>query len=339
MPTLDRRFLPGSATAAPRPRGFTLVELLVVIAIIAVLIGLLVPAVQKVREAAARVRCANNLAQLGKAAHNYQSANNILPPGYLGPVPNLTAIQGVYNNQNYGYQGQYVGALAFLLPFVEHDNAYRVMTSGVPNDYLSPTALYNPWWTYSSAAQACVTNVRTFLCPADDPAATRAVVGSLATFPVPGGFDVNIGYFLDVPVGRSNYVGVAGYGGQAIGTYQGVFTNRSPVSLVQITGADGASNTLLFGECASALDPSGLTVAHSWMGSGALPTAWGTVDQRGGAWYAFTSKHAGVVQFCFADGSVHGIHKGLTTGAGYTQYVYAGGWNDGQIVEFSTISN
>src|SRR5438046_10755611 len=93
-----------------RRRGFTLIELLVVVAIIAVLIGLLLPAVQKVREAAARIKCANNLKQLGLAAQSYHDANEHLPPG-VGYYP--TAADGAFGTYFF-----------HLLPHVEQDNLY-----------------------------------------------------------------------------------------------------------------------------------------------------------------------------------------------------------------------
>src|SRR5215467_5807022 len=89
-----------------RIMGFTLIELLVVIAIIAVLIGLLLPAVQKVREAAARASCQNNLKQIALAAHSYDASNEFLP----------------------GIDTQAVGPLVRLMPYIELDNQYRLFS-------------------------------------------------------------------------------------------------------------------------------------------------------------------------------------------------------------------
>src|SRR5262249_46633405 len=128
-----------------RRRGFTLIELLVVIAIIAVLIGLLLPAVQKVREAANRMSCSNNLKQLGLAVHNYQSTFNKLPPGYLRPIPNEGSSGGNANVQ-------WIGLIAFLLPYIEQDNVYKqIQTNWDVTRYGDNTATppTGNWWSNS----------------------------------------------------------------------------------------------------------------------------------------------------------------------------------------------
>src|SRR4030088_3614646 len=102
-------------------RGFTLIELLVVIAIIGVLVGLLLPAVQKVREAASRMSCSNNLKQIGLACHNYQTTFGSFPSGCLGrPNPPCMRADGV---DFFSYQN--VGMLVLLLPYLELDNIYK----------------------------------------------------------------------------------------------------------------------------------------------------------------------------------------------------------------------
>jgi prepilin-type N-terminal cleavage/methylation domain-containing protein len=139
--------MPQFATTA-RWRGFTLIELVVVIAIIAVLIGLLLPAVQNVREAASRLRCANNLRQLGLAAHHYHDAHQHLPPavGYYPPAA-----------------GAFGGYFFHLLPYAEQDNLYRSALGSVTFPQPDgPTTVY-----YPGNNKVYSQSVPIFLCPSD----------------------------------------------------------------------------------------------------------------------------------------------------------------------------
>src|SRR5690242_14648344 len=99
-----------------RHRGFTLIELLVVIAIIGALLGLLLPAVQKVRETAARLQCQNNLKQIGLALHNYHDSQQALPPGYLA----FSSYSDGATDTAPGW-----GWAAFILPYLEQEPLYR----------------------------------------------------------------------------------------------------------------------------------------------------------------------------------------------------------------------
>jgi len=123
-----------------RRRAFTLIELLVVIAIIAILLGLLLPAVQKVREAVARASCANNLKQLGLACHSYHDTNRALPPGYLATA--------TYPDTSPGW-----GWGTFLLPFLEQGKVYNQLNLGKP----------------IAGQAAAQTRLTVFLCPSDSP--------------------------------------------------------------------------------------------------------------------------------------------------------------------------
>ena len=152
-----------SQYSAPRRPAFTLIELLVVIAIIAILIGLLLPAVQKVREAAARTQCSNNLKQLGLAIHNYHGVNNALPPyGFdfnYNPDP----------ANPLGPQMEGHAALTLLLPYIEQDIIFNIIhlnySVNDPNNWISSWA--NAFGVAGTGAP--IAPIKTFICPTTPP--------------------------------------------------------------------------------------------------------------------------------------------------------------------------
>jgi len=319
--------------------------LLVVIAIIAVLIGLLLPAVQKVREAAARLQCQNNLKQMGLAMHNYHDVHQVFPWGHQ---------KGSDANDNDIW---YLPWSVFILPYIEQNNLYRRFDTTRPYN-----ALPNNDGTLNPATNPSAVAVKTYQCPSS-PSQGRLYIDTWTAFRNESGAADTIGFG---PLTKTPGLSASDYnttnvhkkltdsfwpnnsypGGHWV---TGVLSDDFPVRIVDIT--DGSSNTCMVTEnaggpdlwangqiIASASDspaypdaptasnpnklyPQGTGWAEPWNGEQwiagsttdglAYPPPYGSWNASNGSCLGYYSFHAAVVNFVFADGSVHSISKNL----------------------------
>jgi prepilin-type N-terminal cleavage/methylation domain-containing protein/prepilin-type processing-associated H-X9-DG protein len=322
-----------------RAEGFTLIELLVVIAIIAILIGLLVPAVQKVREAAARIKCQNNLKQFGLACHMYHDVNGYLPQGgKLLFAPNDNIWDG-----NFWWNADKGSWLVHTLPYMEQDNLYKqIPDMDVPDsNSIGRSTLSQHKLPYGR-------------CPSDDYSVDAVVcnyVGSLGPQCATGG----CGY--DPWQSTCNNQAVwpwppsPDHGNEFFNNVQirGMF-NRLGVKMKLASAPDGLSNTIFIGEsmpgehdhlaqnnwapqnggnshCTTIIPINNKSDYHDPNGDRCVNPA--RNYQNWSVSWGFKSRHSGGTNFVFGDGSVHFLSESID----YRTYQLLGCRNDGQPVE------
>jgi prepilin-type N-terminal cleavage/methylation domain-containing protein/prepilin-type processing-associated H-X9-DG protein len=301
--------------------AFTLIELLVVIAIIGVLIGLLLPAVQKVREAANRTRCANNLKQLALACMNYEDSFHCFPVNRYGGYSNAPDSYGPING--WGKNSRSWSFLTAVLPYMELGALHEQGNVPIPS---------------LAASGIAAMRVQNFLCPSDLAYTAGPQVD-------------NTIYTNDLPVALTNYKGVMG-SNYAWGAWyspgfgptlepgwglldpwvngDGIFPVCVYVNPRQLRDViDGTSNTFMIGEQAWNINTDG---GYAWVESVGSTAACAMPPnlQPVSGWpdmYGFRSKHPGGVTFAYVDGSVHFIADSIAL----STYRAMGTMNGGEV--------
>lgn len=252
-------------------RAFTLVELLVVVAIIGILIGMLLPAVQQVREAARRTACQNNLAQIGLAMHNYEFAFSSLPPGVVdkaGPIQNVAA-------------GQHVSWTVHLLRFLEQN--------GIADAFDIPAGAYAP-----INAPAVIMKIPTLLCPSQVPTENATGTYGLSHY-------AGCHHSVEAPIDSDNN-GLL-FLNSAV-TYADIYDGSSNTILVGEFIAEATDLGWASGTRATLRNTGELLPYGEWMGI----YGGGATADKAKTWVGgFGSPHPGITNFLFADGSVRAV--------------------------------